>query len=304
MEDILDSVLDPGPGEGEAEEDSGDTPEAPPAGVPSQGGSGADTGSLQSKLDVAVEENRALQERLAALESVAPLARYVDRNPHVLDHLDAMTQLDVGMAKSEDDQNVAPLPEYPEKPEHFDPAEVSDPHTPSGKYWMKLQEYNAAANQRLLTESSRQKEERTMAAKAQAKARQAREYEAQLNTRLTGEYGLNANEVADFWKFVTDPEQLNEANMVKFYRAARGEGERSSAPVPAKPGSDGPSQPQAEWTPEQLALKRQAERMGLRLSLPEAAVVGAGAESGAEPNEQDLFFGSLTKPESDTGLIF
>lgn len=291
--DILSQVLDPGPGEGEAADTSEETDAD--AGNPSQDGSDEARG-LQSRLDTTLNENNELKERLAALESVAPLARYVDRNPHVLDHLDAMTRLDVEMAANQDGEEI-PLPEYPVKPKDFDPAEVTDPNTPSGKYWIDLQEYNAQAAQRLLTETQRQarvtEETRTLA----AASRKQREEQAAINTRLVSQHGLEANEVQDFWNFVLDPQNLNETNMVAFYRAAKGQKAPANRP-PASPESG------SQFTPEQAELARQAEAMGLRLTIPESAVAGAGADAGGTPNEQDLFIGSLVNPETDTGLIY
>ena len=295
--EILNRVFDPEPEAGDAEMDVAGA--NPPAGAPAKGGSEPDAGNLQSKLDTATAENLKLQERLAALESVAPLARYVDQNPQVLDHLDALTRLDVGAINR--DGEAEPLPEYPEKPKDFDPQDVSDPNTPSGQYWIGLQEYNAKAAARLLAESGRQSEESKARVQAIESSRRERALKEEITTRLVGQYGLETEQVTDFWNFITDPKNMNEANMVRFYKANKG--------IPGPSSENGKTPPQEpekpQLTPEQQALAKQAERLGLRLTLPETVAIGPGADAGGgATTDGDLFFGSLVDKTTDTGLIF
>jgi hypothetical protein len=263
---------------------------------------GLDEAGAQSELDKLRAANEQLTREKQELESVAPLARYVDKHPAVLDHLEMLLETDPnGASASEKGEPLPPL-EKPTKPSDFDPQEASDPNTPSGAYWMQLQEYNAEANTRILSNQTQDADTKKKVRENIQKEKADSDQQAKTTTRLREVYGLEADEVKEFWELMTQPDSLNEENMVKFYKAIRPPREGGEAPTPEPEKPPAPNQEDPRILAQQERLAKEAKALGLRLEIPESAAIGSGAESG-EKTEAEGFVDSLVS-EKQPGLIF
>jgi len=213
-----------------------------------------------------VESIDELQAKYGDIQDIAPIARYVKSNPHVLDGVEASLSNGAPQSQTQagDSEPTLKQPEKPTKPSNYDAIDAySDPSTDSFKYREALEsyrddmlEYSRSENDLLRDQMAREKELQEQRLEA-----------ARYRENLVNNYGMEPEEADRFMTYMASPDSYSVDNLVTLWRNQQGTPAPQEAPAP---------QETADPTAE--AMKRQREK----LSMPQPVSVAPGSGEGAD----------------------
>lgn len=120
---------------------------------------------LQSYTDRKLSEsNRKIEEAQARYRELDALESHIKANPDLINVLEASL---TGRPIQPQQNQMTPQVQMPQKPENFDPMEIYDPSTPSGRWYATLQE---AQQQKLVSSITSEVDRRFKALEAQQQA--------------------------------------------------------------------------------------------------------------------------------------
>jgi hypothetical protein len=229
----------------------------------------------QSQADQYKRQLELEREQSQALGTYAPIAKYLQENPQLLDVLER--ELQGGHPQPQapvpgqqvQQRTSLERPEKPLKPNNYDPNET-DPESPSYKYRQALANYNDDLIEYMVARDEyreqQMQEQRRMAEQEAQKQGQVK----QLSQQLQVEYGLNDFEAQDFMRTMMDPSSVTLDNLVDLYRVKKGGRGQQTAQVQQK---------------AQDILNRQGKKVP-----PPAGISGANAP---QFSDEDVFNASL-----------
>tara|TARA_R100000789_G_C3012153_1_gene151577 strand:- start:716 stop:1693 length:978 start_codon:yes stop_codon:yes gene_type:complete len=180
----------------------------------------------QSQYDKVKGEFDSLNARYNDIRAIEPIANYINRNPKVLDVVEA--SLSAGNTPGQVQQQEKPQaepakrPERPTKPAEYDAIDAySDPESKSYKYRESVDSYrdnmiefqeerNNVMENVIVGERERQRQIMMQ----QQQAQQANN----VHTQLTQGYGFSENEATDFMTNMSKPEAITMDNLVALYK--------------------------------------------------------------------------------------
>lgn len=183
---------------------------------------------FQSRYDKAQEENRQLREQMQMVlqQQQAMLANFQGGQPQV-------SPAAVG-------ESVESLqrPEKPVKPQDYNPIDATtNPNSDSWHYREALESFPLQ-----MAEYMERTHELQMRKTQEQSARQAQEARlSQMRRTLSSDYSMSAEEQAEFFRVMDDPQVLTMDNLVKLYRIHKGQAPvgnptpRSRMPLPPVP---------------------------------------------------------------------
>jgi len=227
----------------------------------------------QSEADKKENENQQLREQLNQLNSVAPIARYIENNPQILDAIENDIRGGSTVIPNSGRSEELTMPERPVRPVGYDPGVAfEDPDSESGKYLNELDSYNEnlanynaslVKKQELYVQQQRQ---------ADAENKQVNKWVQELMTKHQYTYEAALGFIDKY----TRPDSFNLQNLVALDRMA-------TTPTPEETAG----------AQREAILKKQQETLGK--PLPVAAVAGGTAPVEELTEEQQFNMGLLKK---------
>jgi hypothetical protein len=221
-----------------------------------------------------LELERQQQQGMAAY---APIARYLQENPQLLDVLERELQSGHpsqagpprGVGEQPGERTSLERPEKPLKPRNYDPNET-DPESDSYKYRQSMAEYQENLIEYMVARDERRESQAEEQRRIAEQHRQQQEQMAQLASTLKVEHGLNDFEAQDFMRTMMDQSSVTLDNLVKLYKITQGDRGKQSAEA-----------------------KRKAQdivnRTGRKVPLP----AGVGGVNAPQVSDEDIFNASL-----------
>jgi len=221
----------------------------------------------QSQADKRAKELEQLQTRYSEIEDLAPIAKYIQSNPEVLDNVEASLSSGQPQGVPHQEESLK-RPEKPTKPSNYDPVDAySDPDSASFQYRDTVDNYHEdmidyqEKQSAMMYNNMRQKE---------ANITQHNQMST-IKTQLTGGYGMDDIQASKFMSEMSRPESITLDNLVSLWKM-------KNAPPP--------EQAQRQKKVEQM------KRSNEKLTIPTPIGVEAG-EAEPQMSEEDMFNLSL-----------
>lgn len=230
----------------------------------------------QSQADQYRKQLEQEREQSQSLNTYAPIAKYLQENPQLLDVLERElqgghpAQGTPAQGQQAPQQTSLERPEKPLKPRNYDPNET-DPESESYKYRQSMAEYNDNLLEYMV---ARDEYRETQMAEQKRAAEQQQQKQAQMTQTaqmLKVEHGMNDYEAQDFMRTMMDPASVTVENLIALYRMKQGAANGQGAEARQK---------------AQEILKRQ----GRKVPLP----AGVGGVNTPNYSDEDVFNASLS----------
>lgn len=204
-------------------------------------------------------------------QTLAPIAKYIRKNPHVLNDVERSLSNDepIGQTQAGDQKASLKKPEKPTKPANYDPMDaVSDPESPSFKYRESMEGYNEKLTE--YYEFQNQEIQNRFQAQQQEAAQRAQM--DMLRTQLSNGYNFSEKETDQFIKEMSGPDSLSLDNLVQLWKIKN---------------SRSPQEVQNEQKVEQM--RRQKEK----LTTPQPVGVQPGSSDNADKPVEDRLMDAM-----------
>ena len=225
----------------------------------------------QSQRDKAVTENQRLQQRLEYYQgTLDPIARELERNPQILDTLEA--SVSGGQANgsygNEINSGSPQMPVKPQKPVQYNEVDAfNDPESDSYAYRQQMDTYRDNMQDYLFQrEESRDQQYQSYMARQQENMMLN-----QVQSHMLNSYKWNNNKVSDFMQWAQNPANITVDRLAKLYEL-----------------ENTPSQSESQLAQKKQAMQNQANRM----NIPRTTAVEKG-QAPPPMNDEDMFNAGL-----------
>jgi hypothetical protein len=220
----------------------------------------------QSQADKYKSELESMKQGYDELQQLAPIARYIQTNPQILDSVEQ--SLSSGQPTGQPQQRVQEeslkKPERPTKPSNYDPIDAySDPESASYRFRESLDSYRDSVIE------YQEKQHETIVQQMQAEA-QKQQQEASLGnikTQLVQGYNLPSDEADKFMREMFSPDSYNLDNLMTLWKI---------------------KQMPAEETTKNLQKAAEMQRQKEKLSIPRPVGVAPAESKTQGPIEDQL----------------
>jgi len=225
----------------------------------------------QSQSDKAVAENHKLNQRLEYYQgTLDPIARELERNPQILDNLEASvsSRQPIGSNGNGINDGSLQMPVKPQKPVQFNDVDAfNDPESDSYAYRQQMDNYRDNMQDFLYQrEEVRERQYQTNMVKQQESMMLN-----QVQSHMLNSYKWDNGKVTDFMQWAQNPANITVDRLAKLYDM-----------------ENTPSQSDAQLAQKKQAMQNQANRM----NIPRTTVVEKG-QAPPPMNDQDAFNAGL-----------
>ena len=225
----------------------------------------------QSQRDKAVTENQKLQQQVEYYQgTLDPIARELERNPQLLDNLEAsVSNRQVNGSNGNGiNQNSLKMPVKPQRPVRFNEVDAfNDPESDSYTYRQQMDNYRDGMQDYLFQrEEVRERQYQTNMARQQENMMLN-----QVQSHMLNSHKWDNGKVTDFMQWAQNPANITVDRLAKLYEMEKL-----------------PSQSDAQLAQKQQAMANQANRM----NVPRTTVVEKG-QAPPPMNDEDIFNAGL-----------
>ncbi|MDP6907960.1 MAG: hypothetical protein QF371_00570 [Flavobacteriales bacterium] len=233
-----------------------------------------------------VQDTEQLTKEVENLKTVAPISRYIQSNPDILDVVE--NSLSNGNPRGQTPQQGNPehslkKPERPTKPANYDPDEaLADPSSDSFKFREAMDNYR---DDMLSFQDSRY-DSMMMAQQQQAEAYvQAQQVEG-IRGELESKYEFSRDEAEKFITNMSDPSSITMDNLVALFRMQNSQQDPQQTPQQEQ---NPVSQPESDMKMDEMKRERD------RLSAPSPVGVSKGGSAESNVREEDQIMDAMVR---------
>jgi hypothetical protein len=230
----------------------------------------------QSQADQYKRQLELERQQYQAAAAYAPIAKYLQENPQLLDVLERELQgghpaQGAPVQRQQAEQRTSlERPEKPLKPRNYDPNET-DPESDSYKYRQAMAEYQENLMEYMVSRDEYREQQARERERLEQEQRRQQEQMSQTANMLKVEYGMNDFEAQDFLRTMMDPQSVTIENLIALYRMRHNGGNKQGAEAKRK-------------------AQEILERSGKKVPLP----AGVGGVNAPQVSDEDIFNASLS----------